>query len=83
MTDRDNAIEALADGEGAAVTRVAGIEGERDIYRTMVQILLEQSHGQGALIKRQQKTIRVSRDEYRRYRERIRMRNEQRHDEDE
>ena len=79
---RDNVTGALADGEGAAVARVAGIEGERDIFRTMVQILLEQAHGDGALIKRQQETIWVNRDEYRRYRERIRLSNGRRHDED-
>ena len=57
-------------------------EGDRDIYRTMVQVLLEQAHGHGALIERQQETIRVTRDEYRRFRQRVRLSNGRRHDED-
>ena len=73
--NRDNVTEATADGEAAALARAADIEAKRDIYRTMVQILLEQAHDHATIIKRQQETIRVNRDECRRFREQIRLRN--------
>ena len=73
MTDRSPAwrsvIEALADGEAAELGRVAEVEAERDVYREMAQVLLEQGHEQAAVVKRLRETIARDRDAHRRLRE--------------
>ena len=65
---RDNVIEALADDEAAAIRYAADVETERDQYRTMVQILLEQTHEQAAVIEHQRETIARDRDAHRQLR---------------
>ena len=64
-------IQALADGEAAALRRVAEAEADCDQYRTMVCILLEQTREQAATIECQRETIARDRDEHRRLREQV------------
>ena len=64
-------IQALADGEAAAIGTAVELEAERDHFRTMVGILLQQTREQAALIERQRETIARNRDELRRLREHL------------
>ena len=80
---QDDAIEAFDEGEVGARGRIAAVEAERNIYRTMVQILLARAHNDGVIMKRQRETTRRDREERRRLRQQVRRTEGAAHDGDE
>ena len=65
---REAEIKASAHAESQALGRVPDVDTDHDIYREMVQILLEQAHDYATLTERQREAIRRGREEQRRLR---------------
>jgi|TARA_B100000315_G_C14272582_1_gene449343 hypothetical protein len=68
---RDLVIETLAADEAAALRQLAEVGAERDAFRVLLHVALEQLHLQAVTFERLRTTIVRDREVHRRLRERV------------